>query len=249
MSKKTRTLSSLKEESLEAEKDGSSFEVPPRGVLLPQRFKERDEMTKLAVYNIKNQKVSDIEVDDRIFNTEINPSLFYHVVRMNLASKRRGTAATKNKALVRGGGAKPWRQKGTGRARAGSRRSPLWRGGGTIFGPMPRDYSFPIPKKVRRAALRAAFSLKNQEGKLILLNDFPLDGFKTRKVLEILKRLQVENALIITDEKHPFLERSARNIPGVEVLRCESLNIYDILNHEHLILLSGVVDKIQGVIA
>ena len=203
-------------------------------------------MTLLAVYDIGNQKVSDINLDDRIFDAKINPTLFYDVVRMDLASQRKGTASTKNKALVRGGGAKPWRQKGTGRARAGSRRSPLWRGGGTIFGPMPRDYSFSLPKKVKRAALRAALSLKRQEGKLILLKDFSLEGFKTRQVLEVLKRFQVEDALIVTDEKKSFLERSTRNLPGIEVLRYEGLNIYDILNHEHLILLRPTVAKIEG---
>ena len=203
-------------------------------------------MTTLAVYDIRNQKVSDIELDDRIFNAKINPTLFYDVIRMDLSSQRQGTASTKNRALVRGGGAKPWRQKGTGRARAGSRRSPLWRGGGTIFGPMPRNYSFSLPKKVKRAALKAALSLKRQEGKLILLSDFPLEGFKTRQVLEVLKRFQVEDALIVTDEKNSFLERSTRNLPGIEVLRYEGLNIYDILNHEHLILLRPTVSKIEG---
>jgi large subunit ribosomal protein L4 len=206
-------------------------------------------MTTLAVYDIGNQKVSDIELDDRVFDAEINSTLFYDVVRMHLASQTKGTAATKNKALVRGGGAKPWRQKGTGRARAGSRRSPLWRGGGTIFGPMPRDFSFTLPKKVKRAALRAALSLKHQEGKLILLNDFPLDGFKTRHVLEVLRRFQVEDALIVTDEKHLLLERSARNIPKIQILRYEGLNVYDILNHEHLILLSPTIQRIQGALA
>jgi large subunit ribosomal protein L4 len=206
-------------------------------------------MTTLAVYDIGNQKVSDIELDDRVFNAKVNPTLFYDVVRTNLSSQRKGTASTKNRALVRGGGAKPWRQKGTGRARAGTRRSPLWRGGGTIFGPMPRDYSFALPKKVKRAALRAALSLKHQERKLILLNDFPLEGFKTRQVLEILKRFQVEDALIVTDGENTYLERSARNIPGIEVLRYEGLNVYDILNHEHLILLRPAVEKIQGAFA
>jgi len=206
-------------------------------------------MTTSAVYDTGNQKVSDIELDDRIFGAKINPTLFYDVVRRNIASQRKGTASTKNRALVRGGGAKPWRQKGTGRARAGTRRSPLWRGGGIIFGPMPRDYSFSLPKKVKRAALRAALSLRRQEGRLILLNDFPLEGFKTRQVLEVLKRFQVEDALIVTDEKYPHLERSARNIPGIEVLRCESLNVYDILNHEHLILLRPTVEKIEGALA
>lgn len=206
-------------------------------------------MTTLAVYNIGNEKVSDVELDDQIFNAKINPALFYDVVRMTMASQRKGSASTKNKALVRGGGAKPWRQKGTGRARAGSRRSPLWRGGGTIFGPMPRDYSFSLPKRMRREALRAALSLKRQEGKLILWDDFPLDRFKTKQVLEVLKRFQVEDALIVTNEKNTLLQRSARNIPNIRVLRGEDLNVYDILNHEHLILLSPVLQRIQGVLA
>jgi large subunit ribosomal protein L4 len=203
-------------------------------------------MATLAVYDVGNQKVSELELDDRVFGAKINDSLFHEVVRKTLASQRSGTAATKNRADVRGGGAKPWKQKGTGRARAGSRRSPLWRGGGTMFGPMPRDYSFSIPKKVSSAALKAALSLRHKEGKLILLNDFPLEGFKTRQVVEVLKKFQVEDALIVTDRKNPLLERSTRNIPGVQVLRCEGLNVYDILNHEHLILLSPVVQKIQG---
>ena len=206
-------------------------------------------MSTFAVYSIGNQKVREIELDDRIFDAKINPSLFYDVVRRSLASQRKGSASTKNRALVRGGGAKPWRQKGTGRARAGTRRSPLWRGGGTIFGPMPRDYSFSLPKKVKQAALRAALSLKRQEGKLILLNDFPLEGFKTRQILEVLKKFQVEDALIVTDEKHLFLERSARNIPKIQILRYEGLSVYDILNHEHLILLSPTIQRIQGVLA
>jgi large subunit ribosomal protein L4 len=206
-------------------------------------------MATLAVYDIGNQKVNDIELNDQIFDAKINASLFYDVVRRNLASRRKGSASTKNRALVRGGGAKPWRQKGTGRARAGTRRSPLWRGGGTIFGPIPRDYVLTLPKKVRRAALRAALSLKRQEGKLILLDKFPLDGFKTRGVLEVLRRFQVEDALIVTDEKHLFLERSAQNIPNIEVIHYEGLNVYGILNHEHLILLSPTVLKIEGVLA
>src|SRR5512136_2409203 len=206
-------------------------------------------MTKLAVYNIGNQKVNDIELDDQIFKVKTDPAILHNVIHMNLDSQKKGSAATKNRALVRGGGAKPWRQKGTGRARAGTRRSPLWRGGGTIFGPMPRDYSYSLPKKVKRAALRAALSLKHQEGKLILLNDFPLAGFKTRQVLEVLKKFQVEDAVIVTDERYPYLERSARNIPGIEVLRCDGLKPYDTLNHEHLILLRPTVAKIEGALA
>jgi large subunit ribosomal protein L4 len=200
------------------------------------------------VYDIEKQKVSEMELNDRVFGSKINPYVLYEVVRKNLASKRKGTASTKNKALVRGGGKKPYRQKGTGRARAGSIRSPLWRGGGTIFGPMPRDYSFSLPKHVRREALRAALSLKNQEGKLILLDKFPIDKFKTRNILEVLKRFQVENALIVIDEKNPFLERSARNIPEIEVTHYNGLDVYEILRHEYLVMLSSAVQKIEGVL-
>jgi len=206
-------------------------------------------MATLAVYDIANQKVSDLEVDERVFGVEIQPTLFYDAVRHDRATQRKGSAATKNRTLVRGGGAKPWRQKGTGRARAGTRRSPLWRGGGTIFGPMPRGYAFSLPKKVKEAAVRAALTLKRQEGKLIVLDSFPLEGFKTQKVLDVLKTFQVKNALIVTDEKNPLLERSARNIPGLQVLRHIGLNVYDILNHEHLILLKPAVQRIQGVFA
>jgi len=205
-------------------------------------------MATLTVYDSNHQKVSDIELDNRVFGARISPSLFYEAVQSHLASKRKGTASTKNRALVRGGGTKPWRQKGTGRARAGSRRSPLWRGGGTIFGPMPRDYSYSLPKKMGRVALRAALSLKYQEEKLILLDDFPLESFKTRLVVEVLKRFQVEDVLIVIDDKRSYLERSARNIPDVEVIRYESLNVYNILNHEYLVLLRSAAQRIQEVL-
>jgi large subunit ribosomal protein L4 len=205
-------------------------------------------MTTLAVYDANNQKVNDLELDNRVFGARIDTSLSWEAVRAHLASERKGTASTKNRALVRGGGAKPWRQKGTGRARAGSRRSPLWKGGGTIFGPMPKDYSFSLPKKMRRAALRAVLSLKCQEGKLILLDDVPMESFKTRRVSEMLRRFQVEDALFVTDEKRPYLERSARNIPKVDVIRYENINVYNILNHEYLILLRSAVQKIQEVL-
>src|SRR3990172_10488243 len=127
-------------------------------------FQKRNVMTKVAVHNIENKKVGDLKLDDQVFQAEVHPSLLYEAVHMILDSRRKGSAATKNRALVRGGGAKPWRQKGTGRARAGTRRSPLWRGGGTTFGPMPRDYAFAIPKKERKAALRGALSMKQKEG-------------------------------------------------------------------------------------
>ncbi|MGQ9508615.1 MAG: 50S ribosomal protein L4 [Thermodesulfobacteriota bacterium] len=203
-------------------------------------------MIPFDVYDIQHQKVGEISLDQRIFNTKINLALFYDSVRFYLASKRKGTAATKNKALVRGGGAKPWRQKGTGRARAGSRRSPLWRGGGTIFGPMPRDYSISLPKKVKREALRAALTLKRQEDKLIILDQFPLNGFKTRGALEILRKFGISNGLIVTAERNPYLERSVRNIQGIDLIKLENLQVYDLLTHEHLMILREAVEKLQG---
>src|SRR4030043_1413273 len=181
MSKKTRTSSFLKEEFQEVQRDGSLFEVLPRGkVLLPHRFRKGNGMTTSVVYDTGNQKVSDIELDDRIFGAKINPTLFYDVVRRNIASQRKGTASTKNRALVRGGGAKPWRQKGTGRARAGTRRSPLWRGGGTIFGPMPRDYSFSLPKKMKRQALISALSQKVINDKIKVISNLKKFEPKTK---------------------------------------------------------------------
>ena len=206
-------------------------------------------MATQAVYDIGNKKVSDLELDDRIFDATVKPSYFYDSVRAHLASQRKGTACSKNRSSVRGGGAKPWRQKGTGRARAGSRRSPIWKGGGTIFGPMPRSYVFSLPKKMKVGVLRAALTMKRQEGKLVLLDDFPMEGFKTQQVLEVLRRLEVEDALIVTDKKHVLLERSARNIPGVQVVTYPGLNVYDILDHEHLILLSPVIQRIQGTVS
>ncbi len=206
-------------------------------------------MATLAVYDIDNQKTGDMELDDHIFDAKVHPSVLHEAVRKSLASRRQGTAATKNRALVRGGGAKPWRQKGTGRARAGSRRSPVWRGGGTIFGPMPRDYVLSLPEKMRRAALRAALTMKHKEGKLILLEDFPLETFKTRQVVEVLKKFRIEDALIVIDQRRTFLERSTHNLASVKVLRQEALNVYDILDHENLILLRPALSQLQGVLS
>jgi large subunit ribosomal protein L4 len=202
---------------------------------------------KVQVYDILGNEKGSVELSDNVFNIKPNKSVIYYTLKAELANARQGTHSTKGRSDVQGSGAKPWRQKGTGRARAGSRRSPLWRGGGTIFGPTPRDYSFSLPKRVKGAALKAALSLKCQEGKLILLDDFPLAEFKTRQVLEMLKRFQVEDALIVTHERNTFLDRSARNIPNLRILHYEGLNVYDILNHEHLILLSPVLQRIQGV--
>jgi len=186
-----------------------------------------------------------MELDEQIFNTEIKDYLLHDVVRTQLAKRRAGTASVKNRSMVRGGGRKPYRQKGTGRARAGTIRSPLWRGGGVIFGPTPRDFGFSIPKKVRKQALRIALSVRAGEGKLLLLNQFQLKEIKTKSFLEVLSRFGMEKALIVIGGENFNLERSARNVPGVKVLRVEGLNVYDILHHENLILVKDAVEKIQ----
>ena len=201
-------------------------------------------MTTLAVYDIGHQKISDIELDDRIFDAKIDHSLFHEVVRKSLASQRKGSAATKNRTLVRGGGAKPWRQKGTGRARAGSRRSPLWRGGGTVFGPLPRDYHYKVPKRVRKQALKSALSQKLVENKLIIVDALALDSIKTKEFVGIMKNLRVDNALII-DQQNPNLRLSARNVPKVKVIQPDGLNTYDILRYDYLVLTALSVKRIE----
>ena len=202
-------------------------------------------MPLVKVYSTGKKKVSEMELDERVFNAEVKDYLLHDVVRMQLAKKRAGTASTKNRSLVRGGGRKPYRQKGTGRARAGSIRSPLWKGGGVIFGPAPRDFGFPIPRKVRKQALRIALSMRVGEGKLLVLNQFQLKEIKTKSFLEVLSRFGMEEALIVIGGENFNLERSAKNLPGVKVLRVEGLNVYDILNHENLILVKDAVEKIQ----
>jgi len=202
-------------------------------------------MAKVDVLDIRRQKVSEIEVDDRILKDPEKPHLIYEVVRMQLASRRRGTASTKERSLIRGGGRKPWRQKGTGRARVGSIRSPLWRGGGTIFGPHPRDYSFQPPKKIRQAALRSALSAKFREKKLLVLDRFELPEVKTKSFLAVLKTLGVSTVLIIIDGPNEILEKSAQNIRGVQVAKCEGLNVYDLLRHEYVVFLRSSLERVE----
>lgn len=202
-------------------------------------------MAKVEVIDTQRQKVSEMEVDDRLLHETENPTLIYDAVLCQLANRRRGTAATKERSFVSGGGRKPWRQKGTGRARAGSTRSPLWRGGGTIFGPHPRDYSYRLPKKVRRAALCTALSSKYREEKLLVLDQFNLGEIRTRRFREVLRTLGVTNALIIIDGPDPVLEKSARNLQGVQVMSYQGLNVHDILRHDHLIFLRSSLEKLE----
>ncbi len=202
-------------------------------------------MVKVDIIDIHRHKTSEMEVGDHLLNEPEKPHLVYDVVRMQLAGRRRGTASTKERSLISGGGRKPWKQKGTGRARAGSTRSPLWRGGGTIFGPHPRSYSFQVPKKVRRAALCSVLSDKFREEKLLVLEGLGVTEAKTKQFHSALKTLQVQNALIVVEGRDLTLEKSSRNIPGIQVIECEGLNVHDILRHEYLIFLRSSLEKVE----
>jgi len=185
------------------------------------------------------------EFKEEIFGMKTRPHLLHQTVVMQLNNRRAGTAATKSKGFVRGGGKKPWRQKGTGRARAGSIRSPLWVGGGTIFGPQPKDYSFRMPRKARREALLSALSLKNRDGKIIVIDRLELEEAKTKLMVKALAELKVASALIVISQPDEKLERSSRNIPALKVLRVEGLNVYDLLRYEHLILTEGALKLLE----
>lgn len=202
-------------------------------------------MSVFDVYDIDNNKVSEIELSDAVFSAEIKEALIYDVVRMQMAFRRRGTASTKGRSDVRGGGRKPWRQKGTGRARAGTIRSPIWRGGGTVFGPNPRSYSYKVPKKVRKAALISALSMKVKEDKMLILRDFPMEEIKTKKFKEALDRFGLKSVLFVLDESNSVLEKSSRNLKEVKMVRAEGVNVYDLLMYNNLVLLEPAVKMIE----
>jgi large subunit ribosomal protein L4 len=184
-------------------------------------------------------------LNEAIFGAKTRPQLLHQAVVMQLANRRAGSAATKTKGFVSGGGKKPWRQKGTGRARAGSIRSPIWVGGGTTFGPHPRDYSYRMPRTARREALLSALSLKNREGKIIVVDKFELDEIKTKLMVKALAELKVDSALVVIAQSDVKIERSARNLPKIKVLRVEGLNVYDLLRYEHLILTEGALKRLE----
>ena len=198
------------------------------------------------VYDIDKKKVSQIELNDAVFAVEVNPDVMYEVVRMQMASKRRGTASTKERGDIRGGGKKPWRQKGTGRARVGTTRSPLWRGGGTVFGPSPRGYAYKLPKKVKKMALVSALSMKFNEQRIIILKEFPLEEIKTRKFKEVMDRFGFKKALFVLDKSNPVLEKSSRNLSDIKMIKSEGINVYDLLDHEYIVLLEPTVRMIEG---
>ncbi len=206
-------------------------------------------MPVVSVYDIEKNKVAEVALNDAVFGAEVNRDVIYEVVRMQMAAKRQGTHDTKERGEIRGGGKKPWRQKGTGRARVGTTRSPLWRGGGTVFGPTPRDYSFTVPKKVRRLALISALSMKVKEEKLLVLKDFPLAEVKTKKFKEVLDRFGLKKTLVVIGEADVALEKSSRNLPDVKMMRCEGINVYDLLKYDSLVLLEPSIQKIEGALA
>ena len=202
-------------------------------------------MAVCDVLNTLAEKVGEIDLNDALFRVEINTGVLHEVVCMQRANRRSGNACTKTRGEVRGGGAKPWRQKGTGRARAGSRTSPVWRGGGTVFGPLPRDYSYNLPKKVKKLALKMALSARNQEGNLVIIDRFELPEVKTKNFVKVMGNFQFNNCLVITDEIEDNISLSARNAVGFKVLPVAGLNVYDILKYSKLMLLQSSLAMIE----
>lgn len=206
-------------------------------------------MTELNVINMNNEKVGTIQLDDKIFGAPVKKTLIHEIVTMQLANKRQGTAATKNKALVRGGGKKPWKQKKTGRARAGSNRSPLWVGGGTIFGPNPRDYSYKEPIKKVRGALKSALSAKANDGEVVVLKELSLKEPKTKLMIDILNKLGLnEGVLILSEKRDKNIELASRNIPKVKVMPLTELNIVDLLKYKRLLITENGVKAMKEVL-
>ena len=207
-------------------------------------------MASVTVYDMKGKKVGSIELDDAVFGVEINEHLVHMAVVQQQANNRQGTQKAKTRSEVSGGGRKPWRQKGTGHARQGSIRAPQWTGGGVVFAPVPRDYSFKMNKKEKRAALKSALTDKVASEKFIVLDKFELDGFKTKDVVEVLKNLKVEGKTLIvlaeTDEK---VVKSAANIASVQTSPVGALSVYDVVNNGTLVVTKDAVEKIQEVYA
>lgn len=207
-------------------------------------------MPTVDVLNINGEKVSEMELSENLFGTEINEHVVYQVVKNHLANKRVGTQSAKTRAEVRGGGAKPWRQKGTGRARQGSIRSPQWKGGGVVFAPKPRDYSYTVPKKIRRLALKSVLTDKVNEGNLVVVDDINLTEWKTREFAKMLSALKVgKKALVVTKDNSPEVVRSGRNIKNVKIAFVGTMNVYDILNANTLVLTKDAVAKAEEVYA
>ena len=206
-------------------------------------------MPQLDVFDLKKKKTGTADLKSEVFEQPVKESLLHQVVRWQLASKRSGTASTKTRGEVRGGGKKPWKQKGLGRARAGSNRSPIWRGGGITFGPKPKDWSFSLPKKVRKQALKAALSHKFNENEIYVLDKIEFPEIKTKQVASFMKNFDITKCLILIDDENVNLLKSANNIQEVKILNNNGINVYDLLNYKHLVMTKSSLDKVQEVLA
>ncbi|MBP1927307.1 large subunit ribosomal protein L4 [Sedimentibacter acidaminivorans] len=207
-------------------------------------------MPKVALYDITGSQIGDIELNDDIFGVKVNTHVMYEAVKNYLANQRQGTQSAKTRAEVRGGGRKPWRQKGTGRARQGSIRAPQWKGGGVVFAPKPRDYSYSIPKKVKRLALKSALSSKVEDLEIIVVDQLTLEQPKTKEMVKVLKNLNSgKKALIVIPERDEAVVRASANIAGVKTSYVNTINVYDILNCDSLILTKEAVNKVEEVYA
>ncbi len=202
-------------------------------------------MAVVKIVDQTNKEVGEITLAPEVFEAPVKPEILHLVVRQKLAARRSGTHAVKTRADVSGGGRKPWRQKGTGRARAGSTRSPLWRGGAVIFGPQPRDYTFKVNRKVRRLAMCMALSSRLADNGLTVVNSFDLPDFKTKHFAAVAQTLGLKKVLIVVDKEDNNLSLSARNIPGVTVLTQDRLNVYDVLRHPQLVMSESAVNLVQ----
>lgn len=203
-------------------------------------------MPVVDVFDLEKRKVGEVTLPDGVFAVEVKPHLLHEVVTMQMANRRRGTHSTLGRSEVRGGGKKPWRQKGTGRARHGTIRSPLWRGGGIVFGPKPRDYSYSVPKKVKKAALRSALSSKLGDGAITVVEHFDLPEVKTKGFVKVMKAFGFESVLVVVDGDNENLRKSARNVPNVKLLRSEGLNVYDVLRYKAVVLTQAAIGKIEA---
>ena len=206
-------------------------------------------MAKVSVYNMEGKEVGNMDLNDAVFGVEINEHLVHMAVVQQLANNRQGTQKAKTRSEVSGGGRKPWRQKGTGHARQGSTRSPQWTGGGTVFAPVPRDYSFKLNKKEKRAALKSVLTSKVQENKFIVVDELKLDEIKTKKFQAVLNNLNVNKALVVLEDGNKNVEISAKNIPDVKTAHTNTINVYDILKYNTVIATKAVVAAIEEVYA
>ena len=206
-------------------------------------------MAKVAVYNMEGKEVDSIELNDSIFGVEINEHLVHMAVLQQLANNRQGTQKAKTRSEVRGGGRKPWRQKGTGHARQGSTRSPQWTGGGVVFAPTPRDYSFKLNKKEKRAALKSALTSRVNESKFVVVDELKLDSIKTKNFVQVLNNLKVEKALVVLNDMDTNVIKSASNVPTVKTAQTNELNVFDVLKYDTVVVTKDAVKTIEEVYA